>query len=226
MGKHKILKVIGIIILVLLILFIIHTIRNYIIISKIMEKEAGMIGKTNLSISRITYNEHSPEKINTSEIHRKDNKIISVIHQDDADIIIWNDLDTGENISLLPRSLVATKGSAMSYVVTVPMLFGTSDANNFGFKLFSAMTSIITDEKVNDQNCYCIKLNYLVSFVQNKSWINKDTGIMVKTTLGYDEIDGKKYPRYSELKDYSFDSVTDTDVSKPNLIGYTVEEVE
>ncbi len=226
MRKHKILKIIGIIILVLLILFAIHTVRNYIIISKILDKESAMIGKTNLTVSRINYNEHTPEKINTSEIHRKDNKIISVLHQNDTDIIIWSDSDTEENIAMFPKNLVAMKGSAMSYVVTIPMLFGSKEADTFGYKLFTAMTSVITTEKVNDQDCYCVKLDYLVNFIGNKSWVNKDTGVMVKTTLGYDEIDGQKYPTYSELKEYSFDNVTDEDVSKPNLIGYTVKETD
>ncbi len=224
MKNHKILKIIGIIFLVLLIIFIIHTVRNYIIINKIFAKESELIDKTNYSFDRMSYNENSPDNIiNSNKVYHKDSKSTIAINENNITIIIWNDIETQEQITMIPQTLVAYKDHLLGSP-SIPMLFGSKEVNTFGFKLLLAMTSIITDEKVNNESTYCVRLNYLTTFINSKIWVNKDTGIVMKTTVGFDEIDGKSYPRISEITNFSFDSVTDEDVSKPNLTGYKITE--
>ena len=55
-------------------------------------------------------------------------------------------------------------------------------------------------------------------------WVNKETGLRVKEYNGTVEKDGVKYDQIIEYKDYKFDELTDEDLARPNLIGYTIQD--
>ena len=206
----------------MLIIFIIHTVRNYIILNKIFNQELGYADKTNISYMKKQYNENEPEKISTSECYRKDNKSMIVMkNEGDNTTIFWADSETHEQIMLKPEELTATKGF-LNTNVSIPMIVSSAELNNFGSKLLSSMTSIISTDKINNEETYCIRLNYLVRFDGNKSWVSKENGMIIRQTDGFSEVDGKLYTNLIEFTDYTFDNVTDNIISKPNLAGYTV----
>ena len=224
MKNHKVLTTILIIFLILLVIFIVHTVRNYIILDKLFTKELSLLDKSNLSLSRKLYNENTPDKTSTMDIFVKDNKSMMVLkrpYETIKTIIVWDDNQASEQLTMLPETLIAYRGNAATFL-NLPTLVESKEFNYFGYKLFLAMTSFITTDKVNDEDCYCIRLSYLTQFDKNKSWVNKDTGIIVKQTNGFTEIDGKLYSQFSEITSYSFDTVTDEMVAKPNLAGYLV----
>lgn len=55
-------------------------------------------------------------------------------------------------------------------------------------------------------------------------WVNKETGLRVKEYNGTVEKDGVKYDQIIEYKDYKFDELTDEDLARPNLTGYTIQD--
>lgn len=224
MKKHRILKIFLLILLLILVLFIIHTIRNYIIISNIYEKELPILDKDNFTYTKKMYNEDEPDKITDFKGYKKGNYIAVVSTYPDRTLIIWNDTEANEQIMLIPTTLNAIVTHDSATIIFIPLVLGTSTDNAFGPKLILAMSSLITSEKVNEQDCYCLNAYRLLSSSSNKSWVNKDTGIVIKQENGYKEIEGKKYYSIFELTDYSFDTVTDDDVTKPSLTGYKVTE--
>ena len=168
------------------------------------------------------YNENEPEKISTSECYRKDNKSMIVMkNEGDNTTIFWADSETHEQIMLKPEELTATKGF-LNTNVSIPMIVSSMELNNFASKLLSSMTSIISTDKINNEETYCIRLNYLVRFDGNKSWVSKENGMIIRQTDGFSEVDGKLYTNLIEFTDYTFDNVTDDNVAKPNLDGYAV----
>ncbi len=227
MKNHLILKIFLIVILILLIIFIVHTTRNYIILNKIFTQELEIIDKTNLSFTRKQYNEYEPDKISTFDCYGKDNKLMLVMrrpYETIKNVILWDDNQTSEQIIMLPETLIAYTGSVSNYI-KIPTILESSKFNNFGFKLLLAMTSFITNDKVDDQDCYYVRINFFSGVGNRKAWVSKDSGIIIKEIVGFNEVDGKLYNEFSEVTSYSFDGITDEMVTKPNLTGYTIVDL-
>ena len=66
----------------------------------------------------------------------------------------------------------------------------------------------ITSENVNGVDCYKVCIG------QEKAWYSKENGMIIKY------INGSLDEDYS---DWKFNELTDEDVARPNLLGFTIE---
>jgi len=208
--KHRILKTIFMLIIILLILFLVHTFRNYIIITKIIEKQEATIGKGN-NYSFVTekyssYNTNDRKKI---EHYYKDGNSIMVIEEES---IIWGDEKTKELIIMSPKTLKANVTNANHILrANLPRVQAEEE---FATKL--CFIYFITSDEVNGKECYKLLWG------EAATWVEKATGLIVKEMNGKRIIEGKEYDNISEWKEYKFDKLTEQDVSRPNLLGYEV----
>ena len=131
-------------------------------------------------------------------------------------IIIWNDESTKETILLFPRELKANiqkKAAFMGNTFPVFIQEGLIEP------VWSFMF-LISSEEVNGQDCYKI----IWSPDGATIWVNKENGIKVKSKNGYIIENGEKYDSITEWKNVKFNELTEEDMSRPNLMGYTVNE--
>lgn len=201
MEKKKFLKLIFIIILLLLLLFAIHVIRNYIIISKIANKQEKLAQLANYSFSIEKANDVL-DKI-TIQYYLKDKNSMEVIENNDKVLFInWYDSDTNEKISICPSESTVTIGkSNNNSSLYIPTAFSE---NNSIENLLCATTSFISYDKINGEKCYVINTFGL------KDYISVEDGTLLKNINGF------------EYKDYKFNELTDELMKKPNFTGYTV----
>ncbi len=206
-SKHTFLKLILIIIIILIIAYFAFFIRNYLIINDIRNKASKYNNMTNYSY--ITLNKYENGSSSAITFIRKDNNIryeIIDTNEEENAITIWKDLETKEAITSFPYQKIAIKGNEedmINITGTVPFEFAYYGNEINGLGLFS----LIYTEEYNDKECYIIDLgdNY-------KKWIEKDTGIVLKTQNGENSI--------IQLLNVEINNVEE--VYKPDLTGYEI----
>lgn len=216
--KHTVLKIILSIVIILLIVFLVHFVRNYMIIQEISEKQANINKITNYSYTTEYYSTNNPEEKSITEKYYKDGKSIMVLHPKNQDAIIyWHDEETKETIILNPKKLTATiqQGAEGFLASTMPIVTPFTEE-----ELKIACTFLISSEQVEEKKCY--KINYGGA----KTWIVKKDGLVAKCLNGKVTIDGKDYDTITDYKDWKENQLTDEDMARPNLIGYTVTHVQ
>ena len=204
MKNRKTLKIILIIIGIILLALLIYFIRNFIIIN-------------NLSKLQKSENYSYTVEMNggKNEYNYKDGKIIETLKvNEQPDIIIWTDTNTKEQIYIYPEQKKATiTNYNEEYANNVlPILLESALSNNITGKLGKTFTTLITTEEVNGIKCY--KVQPLTGVTSNTYYFNKENQTLVKCLIGDSEIN---------FKDWKIDSLTDTDVSKPDLTNYEIE---
>ena len=216
--EHKFLKVMLLIILILLMIFVLNTVRNYFILSDLFEKQAKLSDVTNASFVSEFYIKGDETKTSTIEHYRKDSKMMTVV-KNDTPTITWHDEDTKESIILSTNTFQGIiSDTTVGVTFEIPRIIHNEEENTKGYRLFCSALSIILPETVNGEKCYYINLSGY------QMWVNKETGLRVKEYNGTVEKDGVKYDQIIEYKDYKFDELTDEDLARPNLIGYTMKD--
>lgn len=208
--KHIVLKTILGIVIIALVIFFINFGRNIIIVNKIAKQQEELKSITNYACIMIGKN----NKLGAIERYYKDGKAMLVQNNNEGQkIIMWNDTNTKETIILNPQELKATIIKDSNIVPSsMPMPLALDDE-----MLKWSFAFLITSDEIDGQECY--KINY-----GETSWISKDNGTMLKTNNGKVVIDGKEYDNIVEYKNWQFNKLTDADLARPNLIGYTVTE--
>ena len=207
-SKHTFLKLILILIIILIIAYFVFFIRNYLIINDIRNKASKYNNITNYSY--ITLNKYENDSSTAITFIRKDNNIryeIVDTNKEENTITIWKDLDTKEAITSFPYQKVAIKSNeedVINIAGTVPFEFAYYGNEINGLGLFS----LIYTEEYNDKECYVIDLgdNY-------KKWIEKDTGLILKTQNGEDYV--------TQVLNVETNSVEE--IYKPDLTGYEIK---
>ena len=174
MKNKKILKIILIIVLVVIVIFAIHVIRNYFIISKIVDMQENLSSITNFSykITPITY-EGKTNGVAT-ERYYKDGKNIIILEQDDSRYMFWNDQNTDESITINLSQLTASVYSGKSIMSAGHMPTFLTETSTFAKLGLSAISFITTDE-ANEEECYVVR------YGRTTNYISKENGILLKS---------------------------------------------
>lgn len=198
-------KIILIICLIIVLVFLLNLGRKVFILSKYSEEYNKYIEITNF------YKKTNPEEGIITEFWRKDNNgllkrtsnedVKYIYYREDYNWIIVDSKDSKTAVKMNKEG----EGIEVNNLTT-----GTLYMENLWDKIKIALTSSISTGKVNNIECYKLKIN--------KEWqifINKDDFLVMR------EINGSTDTGVIE---YKINEVTDADVSMPNLDGYTIND--
>lgn len=210
-GK-TVLKVVLVIIFIILLAVALNWTRNYFIMEDILEK---MSQYENIQNYAYTISQNTGE---TTKLIVKDN-IYKMTYTTDGieKLIAWINKDTDETIAAFPE---IKEVSYSNHIAMIENPFSTDVIQ--GWKdnmIYLALTSFISSENVNGQDCYVID-----RFQNGKLWVNKETGIKAKAEEGSTIDNGITMPLIVEYTDWKINTITDEDVEKPDLVGYTIIE--
>ena len=205
MKKKNIIKVTIIIVLLIVLIFLFNLGRKVIILSKYSDEYNKYIEITNF------YKKENTSEGITTEICRKDNLgFLKMTSNDFVRIIYW-----GENYNWIivddkDGKTAVKMNKEESGIESQSLITGTLYMQNFGDKVKTAFISNISSEKLNDIECYKIKIN--------KDWqmfINKDNLLVMR------EINGSTD---TGIIEYKINEVKDEEILMPDLNGYTVND--
>lgn len=203
-SKHGFAKAILVLIGILVIVYLVFVIRNYFILKDIKEKASAYKNITNY-----TYTVKSDEVETT--ITKKENLTRVELNQfgeEERHAIIWSDSNTKEGVISFPEQKTATLANFSDMVANAPFVYATDIYSGIEADGKILYTWIYTDE-FNGKKCYvlCYGKN-------DKEWIEKDTGLLVKR-----EIDGMKTTEYTNIQ-----TNTVKEVYKPDLTGFEIKD--
>ena len=204
-SKHGVAKAIVILIGLIVLAYLIFVMRNYFIIRDIKTKASEYKDITNY-----TYKSKTEELEIT--VTKKDNITridLNRFAEEDRNTIIWYNEEDKESIISFPEQKKARITNFSDVTASAPFLYANDDmylgVESDGRILY---TWIYTDE-FNGKECYVI-----CSSKNDKEWIEKDTGIVVKRESGD--------LGTSEITDIEVNTVKE--VYKPDLTGYEITE--
>ncbi len=216
MNKKKILKIVLFIILLLVIIFAIHTIRNYIIVNKIIAMQTELLKSTNYSYVSESYTENDEIERQINEVYYKDKKYIR--NMKTKNIYIWSDEETKEQIMIVQdKNIAMISKDTMGIESYIPFLMDAS--STIGQKIGFAIFSFITSTEVNGEKCYVVNWGFGA-----KDYIAKNDGRELRVMNGQIGKDGKSYDLIVDYKEWKFNEIKDEDVARPELTGYEIVE--
>ena len=209
--RMKLWKKILLVVLAIFILFSIYVIRNFIIISDIVNVSKKYATKTNYIANLYSIQGNS---VNISKSYNKDGKYLSLIQtkvndiNDSAKLTVYKSDNEGiavieskgEKFAILNNNIVGG-----IHVVTFESI---ADMNIIQKLLFSAITTISTEE-CNNKECYHIEISS-----GWKVWIDKENGTIVR------EINGG----FVTERRYEFDVVKDEYIVKPDISDCEIQK--
>lgn len=215
MKKKKILKIVLIIIAILIALFIVHTVRNYVIITNLQKQVSKYQDSTNYHIKSMTT--ESNGTVITMEYYRKDNKealfLESNLNGEISKISVYNNGERTDTFFDTKEEKVAQLDSGNMMSVHIVSYIET--ANNWHTFLESMRTNI-KSTKYNGKECYIIKgflSIYSPGFEVGETYIEKDTGLFVKTI---------ENGRVGE-REYEFNTIEDSIFVEPDISQYKLK---
>lgn len=205
MSKKIVVKIILMIIFVIAFLFILNLGRKITILSKYSKMYNQYLEITNF------YKKASDEEGITTEFWRKDNlglfrrtapdSIKTIYYGEDYNWILVDDKDTKTAVKMNKEG----EGIESQNILT-----GTLYMENIWDQIKIAFFSKISTEKLNDVECYKLKIKN-----DWQMYINKDNYLVMR------EINGSTDTGFIE---YKINEVRDVDVIMPNLAGYTIND--
>ena len=215
MKIKKVLKIMGIIIAILILFVLIHTVRNYIIITKLQDKIQPYSNSNNYYIKSVA-TEEDKTRI-TMEYYKKDNKQVVFLERnlngEVSKISIYNNGQRTDTFTDGKDVKVAQLNSGT--VISINIYNHLETDNNwqtFLGSIFARIKSI----NLNGKECYRIKgfLSSTSLTDEGGVYIEKDTGLFIKTVE----------ERATTEREYKFDSVEDTIFTEPDISQYTLRE--
>ena len=224
MENRKILKAVLIIVMLSLILVVAYWARNFIILNKIVKMQEKISSSDNYSYIIEFYDNNKEDITTTVQCYYKDGKMLKTVKlEDDSSRIVWHDENTKEGITLNSNELTATidvYGSNFNFFdcdMEMQMLTPARYTNI----LEDSLTVLIGYDKIDGKECYFVQP--LMGVVSSAAYYEKNDGPIVKYTMGnYIEGGKKYYGSKIEYKNLKSNEVTDNDVLKPDLTGYTL----
>ena len=214
----KVLKIIGIILLVLILIILIHTIRNYIILSKLSDEISKYKNSNNYNAKFVTDFDNGNTVI--MDYYKKDNKQAMFMERKfDGETVKLSFYDNGERVNMYTEAGASKKveqntESLMSIQIFNGLEFDKNNNSLTNF-LISSM-AFIRSEKCDNQDCYRFT-NILTMFNKDNSdtWIiNKETGLPLKSLNKESTVN----------REYKFDCVEDTIFTEPDISEYKLQE--
>ncbi|MCI9178343.1 MAG: hypothetical protein HFJ28_07390 [Clostridia bacterium] len=210
----KFLKILFILIGIFAVAYVMIVIRNTIIFNQILQKNAQYDNVTNYSYTTSHYEDNS--KVDTeTKTYRKDD-IVKVYHKwNNNNLIMWKDSKNNEGLAIAPeyKKIVIDDPDnlVIGYMPEIQSFYTEKE-----YRKIAILMSIMYSEKVNGEDCYVINQG------NSKEWISKETGLIMKRQDGYVQRENeKKRNSYIEYTDWRINEITDEEVAKPDLTGYT-----
>ena len=209
------LKIVGIILAVLIVLVLIHTIRNYVIITRLQENIQKYESSNNYSIKSVS---SSNDMILTMDYYTKDNKKVLIMERNDhGKIVTMSTYDNGErknifwDIAETNEKRVQTNSEIL---LEINIYNGLENENKIQTFLASIFTKV-RETEYKGKKCYIIS-GYMNSFDFDKSekYIEKDTGLCIKSTDSLGQVE----------KEYEFNKVNDEIFMEPDISQYQIQE--
>lgn len=194
-------KILVIILFIVLIIYLIIAWRYYILID--IEKENNV----NLSKTNCYYSLESNSTIIQSWKKDAITKINMKQKNGEEDITFWNDSNTGEGYIFYNVEKIYSENQG-GILGTRPRSITTSYDNLEKFMLAINPTIFVGFKNYENKDCYYIKIG------EQEELVEKGTGLLLNTK---DDGNERKIT-------YSFDTVTDKDVEKPDISQYTLPE--
>ena len=213
-GK-KVFKIIGIILLVVIAMILIHTIRNYIIITKLQNNIARYSNSDNYYVHVKTI-ESSGTKLDI-KYYRKGNKQANFIEKDDnGKVVKLNVYNNGERTDMFIDN-GSKKTVKLNSAELVPMnIYNYVETSNQAEKFLLSFISNIKLTNYNEKNCYVVKTSYSSLTLKGKNseyYIDKDTGLCVKTSE----------KETNSEREYEFDNVEDSIFVEPDIGQFKIQ---
>lgn len=212
--KRKLWKKILLIVLAIFIVFLIYVIRNFIIISNILNISKEYSTKTNYIANVYSLQDNS---VNILKSYNKDGKYLSLITNkvnsidDVRKLTVYKNADEG--IAIIETegkktALVTPNVLGGIQVVTFSMFCSDNELNVLQKLLLSTITRI-SSEKCNNKECF------YVEFAEGwKMWVDKENGTIIR------EINGG----FVTERSYEFDTVKDEDIVKPDISDCEIQK--
>lgn len=218
MNKKKILKIIGIVLLIVIVIFLIHTIRNYLIITDLQNKVSQYQNSKNYAIKSVA-TESNGTTIDL-QYYRKDEKEALFLERNaNGDVSKISVYNNGERIDMFwenKENKIAQLGSGAIMSVNI---YNLTETDNKWQTILGSIMANIKSADYNGKECYVIKgflSTYSLNFEAGETYIDKETGLFVKT------IEGERTTERS----YTFDNVEDNIFIEPDIGQYTLKEKE
>ena len=200
--KMKLWKKILIALLILFILFALLVLRNFIIISQLVESSKEFVDKTNyVAVGQSLQGGN----INMLKSYNKDGNYLTTIKtygkdiQNERGITVYN--KDNEKIGIIQngQEKIAILDNIVFGKVTVVNVFSSFESTLQQLQI-SVMSRITTDN-CNNTECYLIELDNW------RMWVDKNSGLVLR------EINGS----FVTERFYEFDIVKDEDIIKPDI---------
>ena len=218
MNKKKILKIIGIVLLIVIVIFLIHTIRNYLIITDLQNKVSQYQNSKNYAIKSVATESNGT----TIDLHyyKKDNKealfLERNLNEDISKISVYNNGERIDTFFDTPEGKIAQLNSGNMMAVNI---YNLTETDSKWQTILGSVAAKIKSVDYNGKECYVIKgflSTYSLNFEAGETYIDKETGLFVKT------IEGERTTERS----YTFDNVEDNIFIEPDIGQYTLKEKE
>lgn len=210
--KMKLWKKILLVILAIFVLFSIYVIRNYIIISDIVNLSKEYAAKTNYIAN--VYSIHS-DGVDIVKSYNKDGKYLSLIQTKVNDnngnnpkLTVYKGDNEGIAIIQLGDQKTAILNNNVIGGVHVVTFESIANMNVIQKLLFSTITRVYTEE-CNNKECYYMEITN-----GWKVWLDKENGTVVR------EINGGSVAE----RTYEFDVVKDEDIVKPDISDCEIQK--
>jgi len=210
--KMKLWKIILLVVLAIFILFSIHVIRNFIIISDIVNLSKEYATKTNYIANVYSIQNNG---VNITKSYNKDGKYLSLIQTKVNDnngnnpkLTVYKADNEGMGIIQTGDKKIAILNNNVIGWVHVVTFESVADMNILQKLLFSSITKIST-EKCDNKECY-----YMELYKDWKIWLDKENGTIVR------EINGGIVTE----RNYEFDVVKDEDIVKPDISDCEIQK--
>lgn len=209
--KIKLWKKILLVLLPIFILFSIYVLRNFIIISDIVNTSKEYDTKTNYIANVYSI---QGDSVNISKSYNKDGKYLSLIQTKVNDIndirklTVYKTDNEGVAIIQSGDKKIAILNNNIVGGTQVISFKDIATMNTLQKLLFSAITRIDTEE-CNNKECYYIEISD-----GWKVWLHKENGTIVR------EINGG----FVTERNYEFDVVKDEDIVKPDISDCEIQK--
>lgn len=203
----KFLKILGIILVALIVIALIHTTRNYLIISRLQNKITEYSNSNNYHAKTVsTLGEGIPLYL---DYYRKDNKSLQIMQRQTGEVVnTMKRFSDGKDV----RTYIEAGDNKAVYVNGTDVLlydkiYNQLETNNLSQKLLHSLVAIIFSDEIEGKSCY------VISVPNNKLYIDKETGLLVKNIIQ------EQYVDY----EFEFNNVDDSIFEEPDISEYTIQ---
>lgn len=213
----KALKIVLIILFIIIVLFLILTLRKFFIIKGLQNNFKQYVSSQNYHIKSVA--KESNDTVVTINYYKKDNKYVTILEREyNGEVQRISTYNNGERIDMFWDSSEGKKAQlGVDSEIMINLYNGLENENDFQTFLASIYARISQTE-YNGKKCYVINDFFstmsLSSENKNESYIEKDTGLMIKYDSGYVVTD----------KEYEFNNVDDRIFEEPDIGQYKLIE--